>query len=382
MKHELAVQQQQAEDRATYDPAKDMSALELSAAGFHKAFRDVGRGVKQILGVDSQQEVDEQKKLDAPLMRTTAGRVGNIAGDVAVALPTMFVPGAATLAGAGLIGAGMGAVAPTATGESRLANVGMGAVGGAGGVAAGRLLGAGVQGVRALVEPLTQGGRERIAGRTLASFGVNAGDVVGASNAPTITGARPMLAEQITNPSASAGAARLQDAIRTTSPEAAGKFTAREIENNAARVGTLTDLAGQDGARDFAAQMRSGTAEQMYEKAFGVKMDASALSSGEKGELTKLLKKPAIQDAMKTAQEMAQNSRHLHQGPEGSIQGLHMMKLALDDKIAALSGGSAKQVNQAMSLQTAQKRLVTFIDRMSGGAYGDAVQPMRQCPSH
>jgi hypothetical protein len=375
MRRALAEEQTRTEMAAEYDPTKGMGAIERTAAGFHKAFRDVGRGVGQLVGAYDQQEIDELKKQDAPLMRTTAGRVGNVAGDVAAVLPTMFIPGANTVTGAAAIGAGMGATQPVATGESRLRNIGLGAAGGAGGVLAGRALAAGAQGARALVEPLTAKGRDRIAGRTLAEFGVPEQAVVGVSNAPTVTGARPMLAEQITDPAAAAGAARLQDAVRTADPTAAGKFVAREAENNAARVGTMRELAGADGARDFADQMRKGTAKHLYDEAF-LTLDFSKLpkelqlSAAEKGEITKLMRSPAIQEAIKSAKQNALNEGKKVTGTAGSIEGLHGVKMALDDMISN-AGTSAAQVNKAMSIKSARDRLLTFMERMSP-KYGDA----------
>ncbi len=103
----------------------------LSGAG--KAMVDVGRGVGQMVGLVDKEDVAESRALDAPLMNTGAGKVGNIAGGVATAVPTLAIPGANTVAGAGLVGAAFGAAQPTVEGESRLKNA---AVGGATGAAA------------------------------------------------------------------------------------------------------------------------------------------------------------------------------------------------------------------------------------------------------
>lgn len=355
-------------DRQKYNPVNDMSTTEKVLAGAGKAFTDIGRGVGQALGFVSQSDVDEAKKLDAPLMETTSGKVGNVGGNVAIALPTMFVPGAQTLSGAALTGAAMGAVAPVATGESRLQNTVIGGAAGAGGVATGRLLAGAAKGIKAAVEPFTQGGREAIAGRTLQRFGVGAGDVAGATDQATITGARPMLAEQIADPAAATGAAKLQDAVRSLDPEIAGKLAAREAENNAARVGTLKDLAGQDGARDFAGAARSTTSQELYGKAFGSQLVPTATQSAQ---ITKLLQTPAIKDAVAAAKETAANKGLDIAAPEGSVEGLHLMKLAMDDQIAALSNGTASQVNKAMSIKTAQDKLVSLLEDMSP-AYKEA----------
>jgi len=376
------VSAQQVADRAAYDPTSDMSGTEKFLAGAGKAFADVGRGVGQIarsampdmaadaLGLPTQADIDEAKDRDAALMRTGAGTAGNVLGNIAVAVPTVAIPGAATLPGAMALGGAMGFLQPVASDESRLKNILVGSAAGAGGVMAGRLGAATVNGAKALVEPLTEGGRQAIAGRTLQRFGVEAGDLAGLTGAPTVTGARQTLAEQIARPEGAAGAARLQDAVRALDPEIAGKFAAREVENNAARVGVLRTLAGEGGARDFAAAMRDGTAKDLYGRAFAAKLDHGALSAAERGEITKLLKVPAIQDAMAQAKQIAANEGINIGKPEGSVQGLHLMKLAMDDAISS-AGTSAAQVNKAKSIEVARNRLLTFIERMSP-EYGEA----------
>ena len=361
-----------------YDPTEGMSTADKFFAGAGKAITDVGRGVGQLardvmptraadaLGLPTQADIDEAKRLDAPLMRTTAGTVGNVTGAVATALPAMFIPGAQGLAGAAITGGVMGLTQPVASDESRLKNVAMGAGAGAAGVVAGRVLAAGAKGAKALVEPFTDKGRQAIAGRTLDRFGVQAGDIANVTGNKTVTGAVLTMAEQIARPEGAAGAARLQDSVRSLDPEIANKFVAREAENNAARVATLRDLSGEGGARDFAAAMRSGTAKEQYGKAFATPMDMSTMSAAEKGEVTKLMQTPAIRDAMKEAQTIAKNQGLSLGNPNGSVEGLHLTKLAMDDAIEAASkGGSAVAVNKAMSIKTARDRLVTFIERMA-----------------
>ena len=379
------------------DPTEGMSTADKFFAGAGKAFTDVGRGVGQLardmiptkaadtLGLPNQADIDEARKLDAPLMRSTSGMAGNITGTVATALPAVFIPGAQGLGGAALTGAAMGLTQPVASDESRLKNVAMGAGAGAAGVVAGRVLAAGAKGAKALVEPFTDKGRQAIAGRTLDRFGVQAGDVAGVSNTPTVTGAVPTLAEQITRPEGAAGAARLQDSVRSMDPEIANKLVAREAENNAARVSTLRDLSGEGGARDFAAAMRSGTAKEQYGKAFATPMDMSTMSAAEKGEVTKLMQTPAIRDAMKQAQTIAKNQGLSLGNPNGSVEGLHLTKLAMDDAIEAASkGGSAVAVNKAMSIKMARDRLVTFIERVAPdyaearGTYAEMSKPLNQ----
>lgn len=388
------------EYKARTDPTRDMSTTQKFLAGAGKAFTDVGRGVKQLIDIPAtaleetfggeklsralgmptakdsaaatEADINDSKRRDAPLMNTTAGKVGNVTGAVATALPTVFIPGVNTVTGSALVGAGLGFAQPVAEGESRLQNTAVGGVAGALGPVVARTVAAGYKGAKALVEPFTAKGRDAIAGRTLQRFGVEAGDVAGATSAPTVTGARQTLAEQITRPEAAAGAARLQDSVRTLDPEIAARMTAREVENNAARVGTLRELAGEGGQREFYQASRSQAAKELYDQAFSVGMDLSKMSAAERGEVTKLLKTPAIRDAMKAAQEIAQNQgTNLSGKASGSIEGLHNMKLVLDDQIANLSNGTVSQVNKAKAIQAARDRLVTFMERVSPG-YGEA----------
>jgi hypothetical protein len=372
------------EYKARMDPTRDMTTTQKVLAGAGKAFVDTGRGVGQLLrkvmpdkaadavGLPTQADIDEAKRLDAPLMSTTAGKVGNIGGSVAIALPSVFVPGANTVAGSGVVGAGMGFLQPVASDESRMENTVLGGVTGAAAPLVGRAVVAGAKGSKALVEPFTTKGRDAIAGRTLQRFGVSAADVAGVTSAPTVTGARQTLAEQLARPEAAAGAARLQDAVRALDPEISMKMTAREVENNAARVGTLRELAGEGGQRDFYSASRKQAAKELYDDAFSVGMDVSKMSAAERGEITKLLKMPAVKDAMKSAQEIAANQgTNLANKPQGSVEGLHLMKLAMDDQIANLSNGTVSQVNRAKAIQSARDRLVTFIERVSPG-YGEA----------
>lgn len=114
------------------DPTEGMSGTDKFLAGVGKSMYDAGRGVGQLVGAVSREDIDEARRLDAPLMQTTAGKAGAVTGGVATFAPAMFIPGANTAVGASLVGAGMGALSPVGTGESRLANT---AAGGALGLA-------------------------------------------------------------------------------------------------------------------------------------------------------------------------------------------------------------------------------------------------------
>lgn len=123
----------------TYNPTEGNSFGKNALIGAGKAFTDLGRGAGQIartvlpttvadkLNLPTEQSVAESRRLDAPLMNTTGGKVGYVGGNVAAAIPAAFIPGANTYVGSTLTGAALGSLQPTVQGESRLGNAGKGA---------------------------------------------------------------------------------------------------------------------------------------------------------------------------------------------------------------------------------------------------------------
>lgn len=125
---------------------------ETALQGVGKSFVDTGRGIGQLLGLESGQNVADARNLDQALSNSTAGKVGNFVGQAAQAAVPI---GGAEVAGARLLGLagralpiaasalGSGAFAgaqPVADGESRAANAAGGAVlGAAGGALPGAL---------------------------------------------------------------------------------------------------------------------------------------------------------------------------------------------------------------------------------------------------
>lgn len=119
--------------KGAQDPTQGMGFLDKFNAGAGKAIADIGRGIGQKLGMVSNQDVTESRRLDAPLMATGAAKAGNIGANIAMLAPASLLPGAATVPGAAVIGGLMGAAQQSAsTGEAFL-NTGLGAAGGAAG---------------------------------------------------------------------------------------------------------------------------------------------------------------------------------------------------------------------------------------------------------
>lgn len=116
------------------DPTAGMSTLDKLNAGIGKAFSDVGKGAAQLVGMGpSGEEVAEQRKLDAPMMKTGAGVTGNVLGNLALLAPASVLPGAASIPGAAALGATVAALQPTQNTGERLTNMAIG--GGLGGAA-------------------------------------------------------------------------------------------------------------------------------------------------------------------------------------------------------------------------------------------------------
>lgn len=120
--------------------APSSSTVGRLAEGFGQGLSTLGRGLKQRLGMMSEEEVAQTRQTDEPLLKTTAGLVGSIAGQTAPAIAASFVPGGATLAGAAVTGAGSGALQPTVAGEDVGSNIAKGAAFGAGGHTLGKLI--------------------------------------------------------------------------------------------------------------------------------------------------------------------------------------------------------------------------------------------------
>lgn len=113
--------------------AEGLSTGQKLLAGIGGGMKSLYLGGKQLLGMDAPGEIADHKKAVAGLNTTTAGAIGDFLGQAAVAIPAAFVPGGNTIIGATALGAGMGALQPTAEDESRAANMVLGAAGGAGG---------------------------------------------------------------------------------------------------------------------------------------------------------------------------------------------------------------------------------------------------------
>lgn len=363
--------------------AGSMSLPQQIAAGAGKAASDPILGVRQMTGNASQEEVDEVKQRDAPLMETPGGMAGNIAGNVALAtvpglglagvgksagIPALAAAGKyalsspATLGGAatqGAMGAAQSALQPVATGENRMQNAMAGFAGGA----AVPLAGMAFKGAKAAVEPLYEGGRQQILARALRSAtGNNADDIITrlSQSRELVPGSAPTAAEV----GQSGGLAAMQRAAAAVDPEA---YATRAAQQNEARVSALQKLAGSDGRRAAMTAIRDEGADEMY---------AAARKLGVNKEMSQVLQ-PQIKNlvdrmpsgVMEKAKELARlNGEVLDQG--GSVNGLHWMKLAVDDMLSSgKQTGIGTQTTRALT--QFKNDLTSVIDDLSP-TYGQA----------
>lgn len=359
----------------TYDPAEGMSTWQKLAAGVGKAVVDTGRGLGQLVGLTSQQEIDDAKKRDAALMDTGAGMTGNVLGNIGMAL----APGGAairggkalsalsgapklvgrageiastagqrflmpqTVPGAIGVGATQGFVQPVASDESRALNT---AVGGIGGGAAPLVAGASKV-VGNLAAPFTQAGRDRIVGRTLERFAGDPAALRTAAPTQYVKGSVPTLPEY----TGDAGMATLYQSLRNN-VDAKVPMVAREGANRAARVDAVREIAGDTGKREFFDGARKVAAEDLYGKAFA---EQPTLTPWIKGQMTQLLKRPAFNQAWKEASTIAANEG-VKLNRQNLVQVAHYTKMALDDQIANTQG------NTQRAIMSARDKLLTLME--------------------
>lgn len=369
-----------------FDPTEGMSTWDKTMAGAGKAVADAGRGIGQMLGMVSPEDVRDSRQRDAALMDTTAGTLGNIGGNIAMAaLPGAALKGVGAVAGmpavealgstlmapntvgsALTVGGIQGALQPAETGSERAFNAGLGA--------AATAVVPVAKAAKSVVEPFYESGRQQIMGRVLRGVAGDEADQVAQRLAQAgeafvgpqrgtpkqvmgelVAGSMPTTGQAAGN----AGIAALERSAFAAEPSVTVPVSERMAAQNTARVNALRDLAGEGGARDFAVANRQATADELYRQAYDLGIDLGAMSSSRKGEITKLLKRPAIQKAVEDARTLALNEGVNIKNPSGSVKGLDYVKRALDDQISKVQG------NEQRVLVDLKNRLLTTIDTLS-----------------
>lgn len=351
---------------APLDPTEGMGTFDRAAAGFGSNLAEKWMGMKQRFGQASQEEVDYQRKLNAPLANTTAGKAGNILGDVALGAGAMVAaPATAGYAGAAGLGGLFGFLRPTAENESAVKNTVLGTGEGLLGQAAGQLAGKGIRAAKAAVEPFYAKGQDAILGRLLqksAGGGQFAQDAItNLRNAKELVpGSLPTAGQAANNP----GIAALERTATATQPEVAAEMAQRFANQNQARGAVLGQLA-DPAKREFFDQSRQTAAKELYEAAFAQTPDTTPWL---KGQFSNLKMRPAFKSAIQEAQERAMNEG-IKLDPKNTTQVAHYAKMALDDMIgkAKASGGDAQGL-----ISTRDKLVMVMESKDFAPAYREA----------
>lgn len=339
------------------DPTEDMSTADKALAGAGKAIVDLGRGVGQLIPTRrngkweplvTRADIEESRQLDAPLMNTTAGRLGNIGGNIAMLAPTALIPGAASIRGGAAIGGVTGFLAPSTSAEETLKNTGLGLVVSPVANLAGRGVAASWNAGKALVDPLTQAGQQRIAANTLRSFASD--PTKAAANLRTaqqlVPGSMPTMAQAADD----VGLAQLERTL-ANNPETGKLLGDAYSAQRAARLSAIQSIAGDPAKRAAAVEARQAAAGPLYQQATKAVYQVD-------DQLANLLERPVIKQALGRAKTLAENDGRSFQfstqssapfkgvggaGPQTSKQitgqGLQDLKMALDDMLADPASG-------------------------------------------
>lgn len=271
------------------DPTRDMSQGERFAAGVGKSIYDVGRGVGSLVGAVSPEEIRQSRALDAPLMRTGAGRLGATVGAVGSAL----LPGAAlkgagavlnapalgaagqmmlvprTITGGMAVGGLQGLIQPAESMQERGLNTVIGMAGG-GAVPALSRVG---QTAIAAAEPFYEAGQRRIIGGALRrAAGENPDAAITALQGAgeLVPGSLPTVGQAAGN----AGIAALERTASAIDPTVTTAFADRFAAQNAARVGALDSIVQNEAARSSAESARAAASKPLYDIAKGKTVQA------------------------------------------------------------------------------------------------------------
>lgn len=348
-------------DEFAFNPGRDMTGADLALAGIGKAGVNIAQGLGQMVGAVSRDDVAEMQKRDAPLMKTKEGFWGNVAGNAAAFLPTAFIPGANTMTGAALIGAGTGLAAPSSSTKQTLTNVGFGTLAGPAALAVGRGLGALYEGGKALVSPFFRSGQERIIADLLKTSATNPAEATKNMQAATaiVPGSFPTAAQVARDP----GIAQLERTI-ANNPEMAAALQARYAAQRAARGESIKALAGTDDFYQGIKAGRSAFGNEDYAKAFAAGIDpkmAKALAP----QIQNLMERPSMQQAQAVAKRLAAEEG-VNLTEVGSLQGLDWLKKALDNQISiAKNRGSGIGSADLRALMQTKNDLMLTLEQLS-----------------
>lgn len=420
-------------------PPEEHGVLANAGMGFLRGAKDVidtgaqllASGFDKITGTQEGQRVKSMNDAgQADFKReygdSTAASIGRIGGNVVATLPVggivgkavSMVPGLAPLGEAVATGGFRTGLAPATT-AGRLGNLAIRSAGGAinggasaalvnpddagtgaiiGGVLPPALVTAGkvgtyiAKGAGSVVKPFTEAGQAEIAGNVIRQFadgGPTALDV-----RQLVPGSMPTLAEATGN----AGLATLQRGTRDLRPNA---FVERESQNADARAALFDKTAGDKSAMEAADKARQDAADALYGQAFqsdAMRRDLAASAEAARAPfagvgvaktsedlatpgLRELAQRPDFKRAVEQAKTLAANKGIALKDPLQSLQGLHFVKLALDD-MANPQAASSMGRNASAAINDMRSKLADELSKVSpqyGAAratYADMSQPV------
>lgn len=235
-----------------------------------------------------------------------------------------------------------------------------------------------VGGAKGLIEPLYERGREKIVSRALREFsGGQADEAIRNLQAARelVPGSLPTVGEAAQVPSLAA----LQRAAMNTSPEAANALQGRITANNQARIDVIEALAGSPTARRAAEEAR----EQAANAAYGAARGQAAGGITPSQELIELAERPAMRKFLASARRLAADKGQKIENPLESLDGLHYVKLAVDDALAGTPNNALAR-NQKAAVMDIKDRLIAEMDKVSPAygesrrAYQEASKPLNQ----
>lgn len=279
--------------QATSPPASISDRVENLWLGFKNALAAPLVGGAQRLGLEGAQNTADAWAEDASAIgRRPGGMGGQVVGGTVVAAPTAMFPGANTIIGGAALGGLTGALQPTAENESALWNGVLGA--GMGGA-----IPAGIRAARTgraiLVDPFTETGRTRIAGKTIYRAAGEEAPRLQASLASArgnTPGFQPSTAQAARNDGVSA----LDRTMRAIDPAAYG---ALDQEQRSALASALQSVAQTPEARKAALDAANASAKSLYGPALKEQMPVTDT-------LVRLAQRPSMRRAEARAESLGE----------------------------------------------------------------------------
>lgn len=366
-------------DQQAFNPTNNMSAPELLAAGAGASVARTGRGIGQLVGLASEQDEADARRLEAPLMESGYGFSGSVLGGVGqVALPGSVLRGIplatnagrlapaiqraaptlnaasraflpSTVVGSAASGATFSALQPVAGEGERFRNVMFGAGAGAAGAAIPRV----ASGIRNVASDAV--GADRAAANIIREAVPEAEAVVARAVPSRVPGVQRTLAESTLDPNV----VNLDRAYRST---AGTRLTERELANNQARVDQLMRIAGDESQLDQAIALRDATSAPLRRQALKAENIDITKALDRLGKAEQALEgNPSIQSAIVRVRGLLANANK----PGGAnMRELYNIRKEIGLMLSGQAGGdNAQAIRQARELMVARDAIDNAVSR-------------------